>query len=116
MNLFGWGPSCEPRNFRVAVTSMQGDPGHPSDFNLSQNYPNPFNPSTTIRYGLANNSLVTLAVFNTLGQEVALLVSGEIKAGDHEVVFDASNLSSGVYIYRIHAGNFVSTKRMLVLK
>ena len=83
---------------------------------LSQNYPNPFNPSTTIRYGLPSRSHVTLSIFNTLGQQVATLVEGEMEAGYHEVQFDASGLASGVYLYRLQAGDFVQTKRLLLLK
>jgi len=85
-------------------------------FSLSQNYPNPFNPSTTIRYGLPARSLVTLAVFNTLGQQVAILQNGEQDAGYHEVKFDASGLSSGVYFYRLQAGGFVETRKFVLIK
>ena len=88
----------------------------PDDFQLAQNYPNPFNPSTTIRYGLPGRSHVTLTVFNTLGQKVATLVEGELEAGYHEVQFDASALSSGMYLYRLSAGTFVQTKRSLLLR
>ena len=83
---------------------------------LWQNYPNPFNPSTTIRYGLASRSHVTLTVFNTLGQEMWRLVNGEVDAGYHEVKFDASGLSSGVYLYRMQAGSYVETKRCVLVK
>jgi hypothetical protein len=88
----------------------------PSRPELIGNYPNPFNPSTTIRYGLPLKSQVTLTVFNTLGEQVAELVNGEMEAGYHQVKFDGSGLSSGVYFYRIQAGDFVSTKSMLILK
>jgi hypothetical protein len=88
----------------------------PQESVLGQNYPNPFNPSTTIRYGLPSRSHVTLTVFNTLGQQVATLAEGEMEAGYHETVFDASGLASGVYLYRLQAGNFVQTKRLLILK
>jgi len=90
--------------------------GKPEVFSLSQNYPNPFNPSTTIRYGLPNRSHVKLTVFNTLGQQVALLQNGEQEAGYHEVKFDGSGLSSGVYFYRIEAGSFVQTRKLLILR
>lgn len=88
----------------------------PTDFSLSQNYPNPFNPSTSIRYGLPQKSPVHLAVFNTLGQQVALLVEGEQEAGYHEVHLDGTGLSSGVYFYRMTAGEYVATKKLLVLR
>ena len=88
----------------------------PNVFELAQNYPNPFNPSTTIRYGLPQRSQVTLTVFNTLGQQVALPQNGEQEAGYHEVKFEGSGLSSGVYFYRLRAGDFVETKRLLLLR
>jgi hypothetical protein len=81
-----------------------------------QNYPNPFNPSTTIRYGLPNRSHVSLTVFNTLGQQVSQLVNGEQEAGYHEVNFDASGLSSGVYLYRMQAGSYVETRKLLLVR
>jgi hypothetical protein len=83
---------------------------------VSQNYPNPFNASTTIRYGLPIRSHVTLTVFNTLGQQVAVLQNGEREAGYHEVKFDGRNLASGVYLYRLQAGSFVQTRKLLLLK
>jgi hypothetical protein len=88
----------------------------PSEFRLLQNYPNPFNPSTTIRYGLPNRSHATLTVFNTLGQQVTVLENGEREAGYHEVRFDGSRLASGVYLYRLQAGSFVQTRKLLLLK
>jgi hypothetical protein len=88
----------------------------PTTYDLDQNYPNPFNPSTTIRFVLPTRSHVALTVFNTLGQDVAQLVNGDLEAGFHEVTFDGSGLSSGVYFYRLRAGDFLTTKRMLVLK
>ena len=88
----------------------------PKDFSLSQNYPNPFNPSTTISYTIPKQGKVSLKVFNVLGSEVAELVNEEKGAGSYQVSFDATNLSSGVYFYRIKAGDFVQTKKMILLK
>jgi hypothetical protein len=88
----------------------------PGVFGLEQNFPNPFNPSTTIRYGLANRSNVTLTLFNTLGQQVAQLVNEEMEAGYHEVQFSGVNLSSGVYLYRIRAGEFWAAKKLSLVK
>jgi hypothetical protein len=88
----------------------------PQQFGLEENYPNPFNPSTTIRYELPKSSTVRLSVMNVLGQEVSVLVNERRDAGVHEVKFDGSNLASGVYIYRLWAGDFVATKRLLLLK
>ena len=98
------------------VTSIHGEEEVPLTFGLDQNYPNPFNPSTTIRYGLPNHSQVTLTVFNTLGQIVRELVNGDVEAGYHEVRFDGTGLPSGVYFYRMQAGNFTQTKRLMLLR
>jgi hypothetical protein len=83
---------------------------------LEQNYPNPFNPSTTIRFGLPDRSHVTLTVFNTLGQQVAVLQNGELEAGYHEVRFDGTNLAGGMYLYRLQAGNYMATKKVVLLR
>jgi hypothetical protein len=88
----------------------------PSAFVLLQNYPNPFNPSTRIAYELAGNVHVKLTVMNTLGQEVATLVNGNQEAGYYAVQFDASRLSSGVYLYRIQARDFVETRKLIVVR
>lgn len=90
--------------------------GVPAQFTLDQNYPNPFNPSTTIRYALPERSQVLLSVFNTLGQQVATLVEGEQEVGYHEVKFGGSGLSSGVYFYRLQAGELVQTRKLLLTK
>ncbi len=85
-------------------------------FKLEQNYPNPFNPSTTIGYELPKASYVTLKVYDMLGNEVKTLVNGNEKAGVHEVIFNASELASGVYMYKFNSGNFTTMKKMILLK
>jgi hypothetical protein len=87
-----------------------------SDFTLQQNYPNPFNPTTNITYKVPSQSPVTLKVYNMLGQQVSTLVNGVKAAGSHTVSFDASNLSSGMYIYRLTAANTSITRKMMLLK
>jgi len=88
----------------------------PSKFELFQNYPNPFNPSTKIKYDIKIDGLVTLKVYNVLGSEVALLVNEVKQTGRYEAEFNGSNLGSGIYYYRLQAGDFNETKRMLLLK
>jgi hypothetical protein len=88
----------------------------PLVYSLEQNYPNPFNPATTIKYSVSEDGFVKLAVYNLLGEEVTTLVSTEQKAGRYEVNFDASKLSSGIYLYRLESNNFLSIKKMLLIK
>jgi hypothetical protein len=88
----------------------------PPSFELAQNYPNPFNPSTTIEYALPKPSDVDLIVYNILGKEVQTLVNGEQPAGKHRVQLDRKGLPSGIYFYRIEAGEFVQTKKMLIVR
>jgi len=110
------GPIGDPNWFGITVDVKPQPATVPLEFTLSQNYPNPFNPSTEIEFTLPVKSDVTLKVFNVLGQEVATLVSGTQSGGTHEVSFDASHLASGVYLYKLAAGNYVSTRKMLLLK
>ncbi len=88
----------------------------PQKFGLAQNYPNPFNPTTHLRFAVANSGVVSLKVFDMMGREVATLVNEVKSAGEYDMQFDASGLSSGVYYYRIQAGDFVETKRMTLLR
>ena len=88
----------------------------PGTFTLNQNYPNPFNPSTTITFRVDLSGRVSLKVFNMIGQEVATLIDGAETAGQHEVNFDATDLPSGAYFYRLQSGNVTETRRMLLLK
>lgn len=88
----------------------------PGQYILMQNYPNPFNPATTIRFGLPSAGDVQLIVYDILGRKITTLVDEYKEAGYHDVIFSATDLSSGIYLYRIRAGDFVKTKRFLVLK
>ena len=88
----------------------------PSDYALSQNYPNPFNPSTKIAFSLPKAGNVSLVVYDILGREVATLVNTFVNAGTHVVPFDASALSSGVYLYKITSGSFIDSKKMVLIK
>jgi hypothetical protein len=107
-------------DFGSAALSLT-DESVPATFSLEQNYPNPFNPSTVIAFGIPTNSHVRLTVFNLLGQEVQTLVDGNMSAGTHEVTWDGTNSSgssvaSGVYFYRVEAGQNVETRKMMLLK
>jgi hypothetical protein len=87
----------------------------PQRFALKQNYPNPFNPSTTIKFELLKASQVSLAVYDILGREVSVLMNERRDAGVHEVKFDGSNLAGGVYFYRLSAGTYVQTRKLILL-
>jgi hypothetical protein len=104
--------------FDPPTTSVRNvEVGHvPQGFALSQNYPNPFNPSTTLSFNIPYSSFVILKVYNVLGQEVATLVNEEIKPGSYETTFSGAGLSSGIYFYRLQAGGFVQTKKLVLQK
>ncbi|MGB5288100.1 MAG: T9SS type A sorting domain-containing protein, partial [Ignavibacteriaceae bacterium] len=87
-----------------------------NEFKLEQNYPNPFNPSTSLQYAISNRQFVSLKVYDVLGNEIATLVNEEKERGVYSVTFDASNLASGLYLYRIQAGSFTKTKKMILIK
>lgn len=97
-------------------TGVISEQNLPRRFELSQNYPNPFNPTTTISFQIPKAEQVKLSVFDLLGNEVATLVNGKVSAGTHQVVFDGSNLGSGIYYYRLTAGDFTATRKLLLLK
>ncbi len=106
-----------PTWWNVAIpTDVKIVESTPVEYRLSQNYPNPFNPTTTIRFGLPERSTVTIKVFNLLGGEVATVVDGIFDAGERAVEFDAANLASGVYVYRLQAGTFTQTRKMVVMR
>ena len=101
---------------QLTGVETQGSLLIPDEYRLEQNYPNPFNPSTTLKYEIPKESYITLKVYDILGREVATLVNKEQKAGYYEVDWNAVSNSSGVYFYRIQAGEFVETKKMVLLR
>jgi hypothetical protein len=101
---------------RITWGVTEGTRELPQSWMLLQNYPNPFNPSTTIKFELPKSSHVSLTVYDMVGREVSLLVNGRRDAGVYEVEFDGSNLASGVYFYRLHAGDFVQTRKLTLLR
>jgi hypothetical protein len=121
-------------NFGYPIVSVEDEKELPTEFSLHQNYPNPFNPSTKIKYtiptppvssplvkGWTEEGFVTLKVFNVLGKEVATLVDEEKPAGNYEVEFsshsdEGQNLPSGVYFYQLKTGNYLETRKMILLK
>ena len=120
-NYMGYSITAHPGqtnvNFNFNLTDVQEDNSAiPSEFNLAQNYPNPFNPTTKISWQSPIGSWQTLKVYNVLGNEVATLVDEYKSAGSYEVEFDASQLTSGIYFYKIQAGSFVETKKMILLR
>jgi len=90
--------------------------GIPEEFSLSQNYPNPFNPVTTIEYSLLRSGEMSLIIYNLLGEEITRIIDGYQLAGTHAITWNKSNVSSGIYFYKLQAGDFVQTKKMLLLK
>jgi len=105
----------------IALSEIGGSSVVPVDYGLNQNYPNPFNPTTEISFALPQASFVTLDIYNVLGQRVNSLVNGELPAGEHTVTWNGTNdaggsVASGVYFYRLTAGDFVQTKKMMMLK
>lgn len=101
---------------RTEATSVSNDLTNPIDFILEQNYPNPFNPSTKIKYAIGSRQYASLKVYDVLGNEVATLVDEEKEVGIYEVNFNASELTSGVYFYKLQAGSIVQTKKMILLR
>lgn len=118
--VFAEGPASQNpfmyTTYDIVGTNVDDNAGLVNNFNLEQNYPNPFNPTTIIKYTLAEKSNVTIKVYDVLGKEVATLVNTTVEAGTHSVNFDASKLSSGMYVYTINAGEFTSSKKMMLMK
>lgn len=126
-------PNAGIYNYAIKTTNLWADPSLqlkydttvdveriaeeiPQSFTLYQNYPNPFNPSTTIKFALPVDSRAKINVYNSLGQLVETLVDKEMESGHHEVNFNASKLASGVYLYKLQSGNFIETKKMVLIK
>jgi len=87
-----------------------------SEFLLEQNYPNPFNSTTTIKYSIPQQGLVTIKIYNAIGEEIVTLINKEQPVGNYDVEFNVTSLPSGIYFYRLKAGSFVETKKMVLLR
>ncbi|MBP9084178.1 MAG: T9SS type A sorting domain-containing protein [Bacteroidia bacterium] len=112
----GIGPWSDVFKFKIVITDVENEQQLPTEFILNQNYPNPFNPSTIISYELPNASKVIIKVYDIIGNEVATLVNEEKPAGRYNIEFSGSNLSSGIYLYKIIAGDFIQTQKMILVK
>ena len=110
-----WGYSLY-KTTTSTVTSVEDLEFEPTLYYLGQNYPNPFNPTTSIQYAIASRQFVTLNVYDVLGNEVTTLVNEEKPVGTYELNWNAANLPSGVYFYRLQVGSFVQTRKMILLK
>jgi hypothetical protein len=105
--------NSDPENTETVETQVQVIP---DAYSLHQNYPNPFNPSTTISFGIPEAAYVTLKIYDLLGNEITTIISDGLSAGVHSISFDASGIPSGVYLYKLHAGSFIQTKKMILMK
>lgn len=110
-----WFPD-KKAEWELNPTSVETESYTPEGFVLNQNYPNPFNPVTKITFSIEKAGLTTLSIFNILGQKVATLLSEDLNAGSHEINFDASGLTSGIYFYKLESGSNLSTRKMTLLK
>ncbi|HSP87840.1 MAG TPA: T9SS type A sorting domain-containing protein, partial [Ignavibacteriaceae bacterium] len=100
----------------LGITTSVDENNITNVFTLEQNYPNPFNPSTKINFSLINSEYVTLKVYDILGKEIASLVNEEKPAGSYGVEFNAAEVSSGIYFYKLQAENFIDVKKMMLIK
>ncbi|MBN2366865.1 MAG: T9SS C-terminal target domain-containing protein, partial [Calditrichaeota bacterium] len=112
----GWTAISQDRFTTDIVVNKSALAGIPTQYSLSQNYPNPFNPTTRIQFTLPSSESVKLTVYNALGQQVAILVDGYRPAGEYVVTWNALNLASGMYFYRLEAGSGVFMKKMILMK
>lgn len=111
-----WNWAVTKRVIVKLATGIESNNSLANNFSLAQNYPNPFNPVTKIKYEIADPGFVSLKVYNSFGNEVASLINGKQNSGKYEVNFNGSELSSGVYFYKITSGNFTQTRSMILLK
>jgi hypothetical protein len=105
-----------PEDVIQIAYKQQHEEALPTEFALYQNYPNPFNPTTEISFALPNAANVKLEIFNIMGQRVATLIDQRLQAGNHSVVWDGSQVASGIYFYRLDAGDYVESRKMVLLK
>jgi hypothetical protein len=115
-NEIGSGDESVVFSFKTSVTDVEATQILPFEFSLSQNYPNPFNPSTNIQYAISSRQFVTIKVYDILGNEITTLVNDYRDAGIYNVQFTMHNLASGIYFYTLQAGDFVESKKMILLK
>ena len=116
VEVMAWGERYYLSEVVISISDQKSDLELPRHFGLYQNYPNPFNPTTTIQYDLPEQSHVTIAIYDLLGRQVTTLVNQAQSAGFKSIQWDATNVSSGMYFYQIKAGDYVQTKKMMVLK
>jgi len=102
--------------YQNVISKVEDDNVLPNEYMLEQNYPNPFNPSTKIKFEIPDQGFVSLKVYDVLGNEITTLVDEEKPAGEYEVEFDGKGLSSGMYFYTLNAGNYIETKKMILIK
>jgi hypothetical protein len=113
----GFGPTNIYANQENLVTGIEPINNLvPDAYCLTQNYPNPFNPTTMIKFGIPKSGMVKLSVFDILGREVAIILNSELKAGNYEINFNASQLAAGVYFYKLSSGDFTDTRKMILVK
>jgi hypothetical protein len=101
-------------NYVDNITSLSAE--QPDKFTLMQNYPNPFNPVTNLEFGISDLGFVTLKIYDMLGKEIAILINEELEPGTYKTQFDGTNYTSGIYFYKLTAGNFTETKKMNLIK
>ncbi|MGB5893259.1 MAG: T9SS type A sorting domain-containing protein, partial [Ignavibacteriaceae bacterium] len=109
-------PDIGADEFDGTVVGIEEETALPTEFALEQNFPNPFNPSTKIKYSIPTQSKVVIKVYDLLGNEIAVLMDEEKSIGTYELTWNAPNLPSGIYFYRLQAGTFVQTRKMILLK